>query len=127
MDHGPDPGVLLAHSFELARGPRVRLRLAQLRDLKAISELVRAQRGAEHQADEDPSALVKSDPRTHVAICATALIGLRETILGFGAIEVGERSPTLLVVDRAQTGGLEDLLTQALLSRSTAIAARLAA
>ena len=35
-----DPGALLAGTYDLPRGPRVTLRLARVRDLVPISELL---------------------------------------------------------------------------------------
>jgi hypothetical protein len=101
------------------------LRLAQVRDVAAIEDLLRA-RGQEAQQLE-LARLVLSDPRERVAVCATALIGLRETVLGFGTIEVGSSEPDLIVTNRDQADCLESLLARALLSRSATIAQRRAA
>ncbi len=87
MGNTPDPGTFVARSYTLPRGPRVRLRLAQRRDLAAILDLLRAH--ADKSVDLGIVRGVQADPRERVAICATALMGLRETIVGFGVIEVG--------------------------------------
>ncbi len=117
-----DPGALLARSYPLARGPRVRLRLAQLRDLPVITALLRAE-GHEPEAFE-LARLLRADPRGRLVICATALLGSAETVIGIGAIDlispVGE--PHLVIVDSTLTDGLADLLRQALIGRASAIA-----
>ncbi len=116
-----DPGALLARSFTLPRGPRVRLRLARLRDLAAIEALVR--RESDEPDALDLARLLHADPRRQLAITATALIGLNETVVGFGAIDLEQpgRPPQPLVVDRALTDGLDDLLCDALVGRAQAL------
>jgi hypothetical protein len=120
-----DDSVLGAHSHLLPRGPRVRLRLAQIRDARAIRAFL-----GEHGFDPDgleANRLVRVDPRLRVTICATALIGSTETVIGVGAIEVGASEPDVLVVDEALTDGLDALLRRALRGRAAAIADRRAA
>ncbi len=117
------PGALLARFYPLPRGPRVRLRLARIGDTAGIEALL-ARRGAALDA-VDLARLVRSDPRERVVICATALIGSRETIVGLGAIDVedaGVAAPKLLVVDDQITDGLDELLAGALESRAQALA-----
>jgi hypothetical protein len=118
-----DPGALLASSYLIPRGPRVRLRLPQQRDAPAIRELFRAQgRPAE---ELEVARLVRFDPRVRLVICATALIGSRESIVGIGAIDLEpgrQTQPDTLVVDDEQTEGLDGLLTRALLGRAAAVA-----
>src|ERR1022692_997656 len=109
-----DPGALLASSYVLPRGPRVRLRLARSRDLPAIRALL-------EQQGLDPvelglARLVRFDPRW-IVICATALIGSAETVVGIGAIELGPDAsvvPDTLIVDEHATEGLAELLSAAL-------------
>ena len=125
MDPGFEPGALLARSYELARGPRVRLRLAQARDAPDIAALF-ALNGSEPDVLEI-TKLLRSNPRDLIVICATALIGSIETIVGVGTIEVGSAEPEILLADTMLTSGLPELLAQALRSRSEAIAKRLAA
>jgi hypothetical protein len=119
-----DLAVLGAHSHPLPRGPRVRLRLAQIRDARAIQAFL-AGHGFEDDG-LDAQRLVHADPRQRIAICATALIAGTETILGFGAIDVGATEPDLLFVDRELTDGLDALMRDALLRRSEAISSRAA-
>lgn len=116
-----DPGALLATSYALPRGPRVRLRLARQRDLTALEALL--QREGRAAAELDLVRLLRADPRRQLAITATALIGSVETVVGFGAIELDRPGvgPQLLVVDRAATDGLQELLSEALLGRAEAL------
>ncbi len=125
MDSGFQPGALLAQSYPLARGPRVRLRLAGSRDADEITALY-ALNGLEYDRLE-VAKLLRASPRDRIVICATALIGSAETIVGIGAIQVGASEPDILVADTMLTSGLPELLTSALVSRADAIAKRLAA
>jgi hypothetical protein len=117
--------ALVARSYTLPRGPRVRLRLAQRRDRAAILDLLRGH--ADNPGDLEIARAVQANPRERIAICATALLGLRETILGVGVIEVGSERPDTVVVDGRLTDGLAELITGALVSRSAVIAERRAA
>lgn len=120
-----EPSYLGGHSHELPRGPRVRLRLVQIRDQRAIGSFL-----TEHgiaSGELEAARLAASDPQERVAICATAFAGGSEMVIGVASIDVGAEDPELLVVDSELTDGLEDLLTQALLRRAQSIAARRAA
>jgi len=112
----------MARSFALPRGPRVRLRLARIRDQPAIEELCRR---LGLRADSfEIGRLVRTDPRQQIVICATALVGSAETLVGVGAIRLEEAGagtepePTLLLVDGALTEGLDELLAGALTGRA---------
>ncbi len=120
-----EPSHLGAHWHDLARGPRVRLRLVQIRDQREIRSFLAAHGSS--TPDLDAARLTKSDPRRCVVICATALVGGAETLVGVGAIEVGADEPDVLVTDSGLTEGLEHLLRQALAKRAETIAARRAA
>jgi hypothetical protein len=117
-----DPGALLSHVYPLADGPRVRLRFVQRRDEPEIRALL-AQNGREPE-DFDVMRLVRFDPRRRAVICASALVGSTETLVGLGAIELGGNGPEpdLLVVDERFKGSLEELLVGALRGRANAIA-----
>jgi hypothetical protein len=118
------PSPLVARSHGLPRGPRVRLRLAQTRDVPAIRALFQA-----HGIEWDPfgiAQLVRSDPRRTVVICATGLVDRNETLLGVAAMDVGAPEPEFVRVDETLTDGLTELLEQALVSRVAAIASRAA-
>ena len=63
-------------------------------------------------------------------ICATALIGSAETVVGIGAIDLGdgegaraaEAEPERVLVDEHATDGLHELLSEALVGRAQALA-----
>jgi hypothetical protein len=103
----------------------VRLRLAQSRDLQAVAELLRDAGHAERELEL--ASLLRCHPRDRVVICATALIGRGERVVGFGSIRAGEREPELLCADGALGEELEGLLRDALAARAAAIASRRAA
>jgi hypothetical protein len=125
MRQSLDHSSLLTRSHELPRGPRVRLRLAQTRDAPAIRALL--QRPGSAPAALDIARLVRFDPRRRVVICATALIGSAETIVGVGAIDLDAHEPDVVLVDDALTEGLGELLRSALVSRAAEFANRRAA
>jgi hypothetical protein len=67
--------------------------------------------------------LVSFDLLNMLVLCATALIDSRETVLGVGAIELRRPAePTLVVVDEAETDGLAELLSGALVGHAMALA-----
>lgn len=118
------PPVLGAGSHAIHRGPRVRLRLAQVRDIPAIQELLRV---ASRDHAVSAGELVRIDPRRRIVICATALIGTAERLVGVAAMDVDAAVPDLVCVDEALTDGLTELLSRALVARAGALAARRAA
>jgi hypothetical protein len=116
------PGALLASSYALPRGPRVTLRLVRGRDLSGIRGLVRRA-----GADLDELALVRLvnfDLSAQIVMCATALVGTSETVVGVGAIELDapNPAPSRLIVDEELTDGLAGLLTGALTGHAAALA-----
>jgi uncharacterized protein (DUF58 family) len=115
----------IAGSHALPQGQRVRLRLAQARDVPAIEELLRAQ-GTEREPLE-VARLIRIDPRRRIVICATGLVDRVETLLGVAAMDVEATEPDLLCVDRTVSEGLTELLRAALASRAQAIVSRRAA
>jgi hypothetical protein len=120
-----DPGALLARTYLLPRGPRVRLRLARAGDEPAIRALA-----GEHGVEADSlelERLLRFD-RSRIVICATALVGAGEALVGFGAIELEPwAEPHPVLVDERSTDGLRDLLGAALTGRADAITRRRAA
>jgi hypothetical protein len=119
MPESFDPGALMARHYTLPDGLRVCLRLARVRDRDGIRDLC-ARHGLE--VDElELARLVGFDPRRRLVICATALIGSKETVLGVGAIDLSrDADPWLLVVDK-RADGLGPLLADALLGRTRAV------
>jgi hypothetical protein len=116
-----DTGVMLSRVHTLPSGVRVRLRLVQRRDEQAIRRLLAA--GGLELDDIEVMRLVRFDPCARVVICATALIGFSDAVVGVAA---GDRAPgavpDLLVVDFAAGEGLDQLLAGALRARAHAIA-----
>ncbi len=108
--------------YALPRGPRVRLRLARSSDRPAIAALLRRLGLAPDELEL--GRLVRSDPRRRLVICATALIGSAETVVGIGAIELGRTAaePDILFVDEHLTEGLAELLIAALTGRARTLA-----
>jgi hypothetical protein len=112
---------MLSRVHTLPSGVRVRLRLVQRRDEQAIRRLLAA--GGLELDDIEVMRLVRFDPCARVVICATALIGFSDAVVGVAA---GDRAPgavpDLLVVDFAAGEGLDQLLAGALRARAHAIA-----
>lgn len=115
-----DPGALLAHYHPLPRGPRVCLRLARPRDLAGVADLC-AREG--RPVDQLFLArLVSFELLSQLVLCATALVDSTEMVLGVGAVELDRPAePTLVVVDEARTEGLDELLSEALITHATAL------
>ena len=106
--------MLLGSSITLNNGLRVRLRLPHGADragLRALYALV----GLELD-DVGLSRVMRLDPRSRAAICATGWIGGAETIVGFAAADLGSQ-PEVVVVDDAVAPGLAELLASALVER----------
>lgn len=109
----------MARHYTLPGGLRVCLRLARVRDREGVRRLCERH---DLELDElELARLVGFDPRRRLVICATALIGSRETVLGVGAIDLAvDADPWLLVVDD-RAAGLGPLLADALLGRTLAL------
>lgn len=119
MTQPVDTGALLAHSYALPYGPRVRLRLARRSDLPAIRALL--ERRGVPASELSLDRLVRYDPWRRAVMCASALVGGTETIVGIGAIDlVDGAEPDTLVVDERLTDGLGELLGGALVRRAQA-------
>lgn len=116
-----DPGALLARSYVVADDVRVILRLARVRDLDAVADLFA--REGNGLSRLEVARLLRSHPRERLMLCATALIGGREVVVGFGTISLIHEgvTPTLIVADTARAPGLGALLGEALLGRAAAL------
>jgi hypothetical protein len=122
MSPAHDPGALLARYYSLPTGGRVRLRLVRPRDRDGVRDLFAARGRA---VDElELARLVAVDVRRRVVLVATALIGATETVVGVGAIELGDPGPprpTLVLTDAALADELSPLLADALISHAETI------
>jgi hypothetical protein len=120
-----DPGALLARTYELPAGPRVRLRYARRSDLPGLRALFEAREV--DASDVALNRLVRYDPSRRAVICAAAALGGTDLIVGVGAIDLErDAEPDTLVVDEVLTDGLTDLLAAALVGRARAHARHVA-
>ena len=120
-----DTGALLARTWQLPEGPRVRLRYAKRSDVRGL-RLLLEQRGIE-PTEFELNRLVRFDPAHRAVICATAPIDGTELIVGVGAIDLtAHAEPDTLVIDEALADGLTELLASALVGRARAHARRVA-
>jgi hypothetical protein len=111
-------GALLTPAGIRSGGLRVRLRLARRGDERPLVDLLLRIGVEAHELEV--GRLVRFDPRRRVVICATALIGGREVVVGVGAIDFGAGTPDTLIVDRALAPGVDVLLIDALMGRLAA-------
>ena len=112
-----DPGALLARTYPLPDGGRVRLRLLRRSDAAALRALLAS---AWAVADElELQRLLRFDPRRRLAIAAVSPRGRGEALLGAGAIDLDRSAePDLVVVDPEHGAALEDLIASALRARA---------
>jgi hypothetical protein len=117
-----DPGALLARSYPLPTGERVRLRLLRKSDAAAVRQLL-VEAGA--VPDElEVRRLLLFDPRHRIAIAAVTPRPRAEALLGAGAIDlIPGADPAAIVVDPSCGDALEDLLSSALRARARRAAA----
>ena len=117
-----DPGALLARSYPLPTGERVRLRLLRTSDAAAVRQLL-VEAGA--VPDElEVRRLLSFDPRDRIAIAAVTPRPRGEALLGAGAIDlIPGADPDAIVVDPSCGDALEDLLSSALRARARRAAA----
>ncbi|HEX3317976.1 MAG TPA: hypothetical protein VHR88_08160 [Solirubrobacteraceae bacterium] len=108
---GIDPGALLARTYPIPGGYRVRLRLLRRSDLPALRALL---------PDElELQRLVRFDPRQRVAIAAASPRARGEALLGAGAIDlVAGAEPDPLVLDATSDPAVAELLDTALRARA---------
>jgi hypothetical protein len=109
----------LGRHYVLADGTRVCLRLPRVRDHGGVRRL--CERHGIEPDQLELARLLSFDPRRRLVICATALIGSAETVLGVGAIDLEpDADPSLLVVDE-RVEGVGLLLASALMGRADAL------
>jgi hypothetical protein len=117
-----DPGALLARTYPLPGGERVRLRLLRQSDAVAVRRLLGE--AAEVPDELEVRRLLSFDPRHRVAVGAVALRGRGEVLLAAGAIDlVPGAQPDRIVVDPSCDDAVEDLLGDALRARARRAAA----
>jgi hypothetical protein len=129
MGHHFDPGALLATSYLLPGGMRVRLRLLAASDAERVRHLLAG--AGQEPSDLELLRLTRFDPRRRLVLCATALIDGTDQLVGLGAIELGPRDgepvPETVAVHPRAPDGLAQLISGALVGRARALARRHAA
>jgi hypothetical protein len=117
-----DPGALLARTYPLPTGERVRLRLLRTSDAAAVRQLL-VEAGA--VPDElEIRRLLSFDPRHRLAIAAVTPRPRGEALLGAGAVDlIRGADPEPIVVDPSCGDALEDLVGSALRARARRAAA----
>jgi hypothetical protein len=119
---GIDPGALLARSYPLPGGGRVRLRLLRRSDAAALRGLLAAAGAAPDELELQ--RLLRFDPRRRLGIAAVAPRARGEALLGAGAIDlIPGAHPDPIVVDPSCGEALDDLLANALRARARRAAA----
>jgi hypothetical protein len=110
VDRALDLGALLATSYEIEGGRRVRLRLARPSDVELVSEFLAGRSG------EVPRELVRRftfyDPRERVVLAATMLAEGRERIVALGDAAFTEL-PEVVLEDELEDTALADLMAEA--------------
>jgi hypothetical protein len=110
---------LFARSHRLDGGVRVRLRLAHSGDERALRDLI--ERLGYEPSSSVLQELVRFDPQRRAITCASALVGGRERILGFGWIDLeSPRRASTVVVEPDYAVEVGRLLRQAMASRAAA-------
>jgi hypothetical protein len=117
-----DPGALLARSYPLPTGERVRLRLLRKSDAASVRQLLVEAGGVPDELEV--RRLLSFDPRHRIAIAAVTPRPRAEALLGAGAIDlIPGADPDAIAVDPSCGDALEDLLGSALRARARRAAA----
>jgi hypothetical protein len=106
----------LRRTFPVPGGPSVRLRMAGPADRVAVRALL--ERRDVDASDLDVQRLLSFDPYRRHVLCAFAPLDGHETLVGLGAIDVGEDAPDVLVVDERLARGLAPVLGRVLTERA---------
>src|SRR5437763_494673 len=109
--HLLDPGALLATSYQLRDGSRVRLRLARPTDVPLVRGFL-AGKGDAEVADELVRRFTFYDPRERVVLAATMLDGGQERIVALGDAAFDDM-PEVVVDDDMEKRGVADLMAEA--------------
>jgi hypothetical protein len=92
----------LAHSHRLDGGLRVRIRLARPADQPLVADLLgRLGFQPSHSLLLD---VMRFDPHRRAVVCATALVGGTERVVGFGAADLQSRGAPATVVAEPEHG-----------------------
>ena len=102
-----DPGALLATSYQLRDGSRIRLRLARPSDVPLVRGFLA---GEEEASDELVRRFTFYDPRERVVLAATMLDDGQERIVALGDAAF-EDMPEVVVAD--DMDGIADLMAEA--------------
>ena len=106
-----DPGALLATSYQLRDGSRMRLRLARPTDVPLVRDFLTGDGNVDVDSD-----LVRRftfyDPRERVVLAATMLDGGQERIVALGDAAFDDM-PEVVVEDDMAERGVADLMAEA--------------
>jgi hypothetical protein len=102
----------LSHSHQIGNGTRVRLRLPQPRDRRALREL--HMRLGSPAGELELRRALRHQPGSHVAVCATAWIAGGEQLVGFACADVRGSEPVVVIADEGTAPGVRMLLLEAL-------------
>ena len=106
----------LRRTFPVPGGPPVRLRMAGPSDRAAVQALLTA--ATSTPPTSTSGACSSFDPYRRHVLCAFAPLDGQETLVGLGAIDVGEDAPDVLVVDERLARGLAPVLGRVLTERA---------
>ncbi len=102
MVHPDGSLAMLTHSHRLDGGLRVRVRLARPGDQPLVAELLeRLGFQPSHSLLLD---VMRFDPHRRAVVCATALVGGTERVVGFGAVDLQSRGAPATVVAEPEHG-----------------------
>jgi hypothetical protein len=105
----------LRRTFPVPGGPDVHLRLAGRSDRPLIRALL--ERRGVHAEELELGRLLAFDPARRQVLCALAPIDGHQTLVGLGAIDLGEDAPDALVVDE-RTPAVAEVLGRVLVERA---------
>jgi len=103
---------MLATSYDLEDGSRVRLRLARPTDVPLVCDFLAGDCAEADVSDELVRRFTYYDPREHVVLAATMLDGGRERIVALGDAAFDD-PPEVVVGDGLEDSRLADLMAEA--------------
>ena len=101
----------LDRTTTLPSGERLRMRLPQRGDLPRVRVLL-ARLGLTTD-DLQLSRWIRFDPRRHVAVVATVLVGRTDELIGLAVMDIDGPDPELVVADEEQCPGAKAALEDA--------------